>query len=132
MQEAKRPIVLIVEDERPILLAATKAIRAAGCSVVHAMSGDQGLELTRKYVPDLVITDALIPKLDGREMCRMIKLDPRLAKVKVAIITTLAAGLRERASALRDYKCDEFIPKPLTLEQLHSLLRQFAGVQQES
>lgn len=124
--EMRRPAVLVIDDERAILVAATRALREYGVTALHASSGDQGLELARKYAPDLVITDALMPKLDGREMCRMIKLDPRLSKVKVVIITSLEGGLRERASVLRDYKADEYLQKPLSRAQLESLLKQFA------
>ena len=125
-REVRRPAVLVVDDERPILMAASRALREFGVTPLHASSGDQGLELARKYVPDLVLTDALLPKLDGREMCRMIKLDPRLAKVKVVIITSLETGSKERALAIRDYKADDCLQKPLTRSQLQTLLKQYA------
>jgi diguanylate cyclase (GGDEF)-like protein len=126
VHEVRRPSVLVVDDERAILLAATRALRGYGITAMHASSGNEGLELTRKYMPDLVITDALMPKLDGREMCRMIKLDPRLSRVKVAIVTSLETGTRERASAMRDYKADEYLQKPMTRDQLIMLLKKFA------
>lgn len=126
--EAQRPLVLVVDDERAILVAATRAVRSFGLTAIHASAGDEGLELARKYIPDLVITDAMMPKLDGREMCRMIKLDPRLSKVKVAIVTSLDTGARERASAMCDSKADEYVQKPLSRTQLEALLKQFAGM----
>lgn len=124
--EVGRPSVLVVDDERPIVVAACRALREFDITVLHASTGDHGLELARKHVPDLVLADALLPKLDGREMCRMIKLDPRLAKVKVVIITSLETGAKERAIAIRDYKADDCLQKPLTRSQLTSLLKQYS------
>ncbi len=75
--ELRRPLVLLVDDETIIPRVATRVIEGLGYGVLVATNGEQGLELARVYRPELVLTDALMPKLDGREMGRRIKENPR-------------------------------------------------------
>ncbi len=77
LQETKRPLVLIVDDETSVLKIASRLIRGLGYSVIVGQNGEEGFYLAKHYLPDLVISDALMPKLDGREMCNMLKRDPR-------------------------------------------------------
>src|ERR1700753_3775430 len=58
---AKRPLVLIVEDEKEIQTIAIGAVESLGYGVALARHGEEGLQLTREYKPDLVLTDAMMP-----------------------------------------------------------------------
>lgn len=120
-----RPLVLIVDDETPILRTAIKAVKSLGYDAVHAADGAQGLRLARLYIPNLILSDALMPKMDGREMCRQIKNDPLLSDIKVVIMTSLSARAKDRTGAFREFKVDDYLQKPLEYETLRSVLQKF-------
>lgn len=122
-----RPLVLLVEDEKDIRAVAALAIESLGYTMLVAKDGAEGLEMARKYKPDLVVTDALMPKMDGREMCRRIKSDPELADVKVLVISSVFTSIKYKTEAMRDFHADDFLPKPVELNTLRSILQRLAG-----
>lgn len=124
--DVERPLVLLVDDERDIQRVASQTIESLGYGLVLAKNGAEGLELARKYRPDLVLTDALMPKMDGREMCRQIKSDPGLASTKVVIMTALFTNLKYEIDAYKNYKVDAYLKKPLDVSELRSLLQKHA------
>ena len=79
----KRPLILVVDDEKDIQRVAVRVLESLGYGLVLAPNGEAGLEIARRYKPDLVLSDALMPKLDGREMCLRLKNDPETAGIKV-------------------------------------------------
>ena len=72
----------------------TRIIERLGYGVAVAQDGVEGLAMARSYRPELVLTDAMMPKLDGREMGRLIKDDPELTGTKVVVITSLYTDSR--------------------------------------
>ncbi|HSP07662.1 MAG TPA: EAL domain-containing protein, partial [Acidobacteriota bacterium] len=119
---AKRPLVLVLDDERPILAMAAQLIESLGYGVVTGANGEEGLALARSYKPDLVLSDALMPRMDGREMCRKIKTDPQLSKTKVIIMTSLSTRPRDRSTAFKEFRMDEYLQKPLAFKDLRKVL----------
>ena len=127
MDEIKHPLVLVVDDEPSVLKVASRLIRDLGYSVIHARNGEEGLQLAKDYKPDLVISDALMPKLDGREMCSMLKRDPNTAKIKAIIMTAFTGAAKYKSSVLREYQFDDQLQKPVEYERLVTVLRRFLG-----
>jgi CheY-like chemotaxis protein len=125
--EAQRPMVLLVDDEKDIQRVAFRVLEALGYGVVLARNGVEGLELARLYRPDLVLTDALMPKLDGREMSLQIKSDPVLAGIKTVVMTALYKGIRYESEAYKNFKVDGYLAKPLDVEQLSAVLKKHLG-----
>lgn len=123
----KRPLVLLVDDERLIQRVAVRTIEALGYGVLVAQDGEHGLEMARRYKPDLVLTDALMPKLDGREMGRQIKQDPETAHVKVVLMTALYTGVKYEQEAYKAYKVDDYVTKPLDVGRLKAVLQKHLG-----
>jgi CheY-like chemotaxis protein len=126
--ELKRPLVLLVDDETIIQRVATRAIEALGYGVLVAKNGEEGLALARAYKPDLVLTDALMPRLDGREMARQIKEDAETAHVKVVLMTALYTSVKHEHEAYKAFKVDDYVTKPLDLERLRAVLQKHLGV----
>lgn len=85
------------------------------------------LELARRYRPQLVFTDALMPRLDGREMARRIKEDPDTAAAKVVVMTALYTNVKYRSEGFKVYKVDDYLAKPLGFEQLRAVLQKHLG-----
>lgn len=125
--ELKRPLVLLVDDETIIQRVATRAIEALGYGVLVARDGEEGLSLARHYKPDLVLTDALMPKLDGREMGRRIKENPETAHVKVVLMTALYTNVKYEHEAYKAFKVDDYVTKPLDVERLRAVLQKHLG-----
>lgn len=123
----QRPLVLLVEDEKDIRALAALAIESLGYGMIVARDGVQGLEMARKYIPDVVVTDALMPKMDGREMCRQIKDDPVTRGMKVLVISAVFTASKYKTQAVRDFGADEYLPKPVEFNTLRSTLQRLAG-----
>jgi len=120
--EMARPLILIVDDDRVTHLIVARVLAGVGGTLVHAEDGQTALRLATTLRPDLVITDALLPKLDGRELGRILKTTPETSHCKVIVMTALYKGLRYRAEALKTFLIDEYVEKPLKPEVLRSLV----------
>ena len=120
-----RPLVLVVDDEKDILRVALRTVEALGYGVIHAQNGEDGLALVRRYRPDLVLADALMPRLDGREMCRLIREDPDLAETPVVLMTALYTGVKYQTQAFTQFRVSDYLAKPLDAETLGALLRKY-------
>ena len=91
-------------------------------AVLAAYDGRAALELARRERPDLVLSDVMMPGLDGRELCQLIKADPDLSSTRVALMSALYK------LDLRAVDEDAFIPKPFGIDQLEgAILRLLAG-----
>jgi CheY-like chemotaxis protein len=125
--ETKRPLVQIVDDEKEILDIAIRVVLGLGYGVVVARNGEEGLAMARTYRPDLVLSDAMMPKMDGREMALRIKEDPETSGVKVIIMTSLYTDARYKTEALKSFRVDGYVPKPLRTGALREILQKHLG-----
>lgn len=124
---AKHPLVLVVDDEVDIRRIAIAAITRLGYHAIVAGDGEEGITLAIAYHPELILTDAFMPKLDGREMCRRIKADPRTSATKVVVMTSLYTASRYKYEAYKEFLADDYLPKPLEFRALDELLRKHLG-----
>lgn|GEM_PF-2809568 len=123
--QVRRPLVLIVEPDLHIQRMAKRIAEGLGYGVILAADGHTGLENAKRYLPDFVLTAALMPRLDGREMCRQIKESPETGSVKVAVMTALYTQQKYRSEAFRKFHADEYVSKPLKMADLQALLRKY-------
>jgi signal transduction histidine kinase/ligand-binding sensor domain-containing protein/DNA-binding response OmpR family regulator len=107
--------VLVVE-ENPEVRAYVKRHLAPAYRVLEAADGLEGVDMARRSLPDLVLSDVMMPGLDGYELCRALKEDPETDFIPVILLTARAApedrlaGLKERAD---DYLTKPFDPREL-------------------
>jgi CheY-like chemotaxis protein len=114
--------VLVVDDEEPIALTLAEVIAEAGYQVVLASHGKQALEVMQQQQPRLVITDLMMPQLDGRALIALIRMKAYPPeRPRPAIILMTAAG----RSPTRDIEADAVLFKPFELEELFQLLSRF-------
>ena len=123
-QSLHRPLLLVVDDEAGIRRMAAKAAKRLGFGVIEASDGVEGKTLAKKYRPDVILTDALMPRLEGREMCRQLKADPETGDIKIIVMTSLYRGQRYRSEAMSNYGADGYLEKPLDPELLAKTLRE--------
>jgi hypothetical protein len=108
---AKRPVhVLIAEDSATQAQLLRHLLEDQGWEVTAACNGRQALEAARARKPTLVVSDIVMPEMDGYALCRAIKSDRQLKDVPVVIVTSLA-GIQDIVMAL-DCGADNFIRKP--------------------
>ena len=127
----EHPLVLIVDDEKDIRRVAFAAVTGLGYHAIVASDGEEGMELAIRYRPELILTDAFMPKLDGREMCRRIKANPQTAAAKVVIITSVYTASRYKYEAFKEFGADDYLSKPLELQSLRDLLRKYLAPSEE-
>jgi two-component system alkaline phosphatase synthesis response regulator PhoP len=106
----RQPTVLVVDDEPNILFALEEAVRGEGFSCVGAADGEEGLLIARGIRPDLVITDVIMPGLNGFELCRSLK-DDELTRHIPVIIVTVRATEKERLEGILA-GADAYLVKP--------------------
>ncbi|HEX7151547.1 MAG TPA: response regulator [Thermoanaerobaculia bacterium] len=121
--EVKRPLILLVEDDENIQLIVRTVVTTMGFGFIVGANGQEGLALAREYNPDLILSDAFMPKLDGREMCRLLKEDPVTARAKAIIMTGLYTDRKYRNEALDYFKVDDYVAKPLAVDDLIKLFK---------
>jgi DNA-binding response OmpR family regulator len=121
--DVRRPLILLVEDDENIQLIVKTVVTTMGFGFIVGANGQEGLQLAREYNPDLILSDAFMPKLDGREMCRLLKEDPTTARVKAIIMTGLYTDRKYRNEALDYFKVDDYVAKPLAVDDLIKLFK---------
>jgi two-component system cell cycle response regulator DivK len=116
------PGVLLVEDDRDGRRLYAEWLTHAGFKVDQAHNGLQALERALELVPDVVVTDLNIPGIDGYELTRRLKQDPRTKAVPVLAVTGYAAFAADPARAQRA-GCDAVLEKPCSAEDLEAAIR---------
>src|SRR5664279_2821504 len=92
----KRAIILVVERDPHIRALEAFFLNEAGFGVEFAPDGVAALELARAIKPDIIITEVLVPKLDGLALCRAVRKETELKDTVVLVFSILAAGARAR------------------------------------
>jgi CheY-like chemotaxis protein len=112
--------ILIVDDDEEIRLIAEYSVQQMGYRTLSAANAEEALSIVKDSRPDIVLTDALMPKIDGRQLCRLIKaLDP---SIKVIVMSSLYTSSRYRAEALSAFRADEYLVKPIDFDKLRQVL----------
>ena len=115
---AESGTILIVDDSAGGREALQGALTNRGYDLVFAASGPEALQLASRRVPDLVLLDVMMPEMDGLEVCRRLRGDPKLAEVPVIMIT----ALDDRDARIRGLEAgaDDFISKPFDRIELRA------------
>ncbi len=108
--------ILIVDDEPALLLGLASKIRRHGYNVVTAVDGRDALEKIRVAVPDLVLSDVMMPPPNGFELRKILSADARLASIPF-IFLTARSGAQDRIVGLKN-GADDYIIKPFETEEL--------------
>ena len=116
-----RGIVLAVDDDPGALSALADALGTLGFQVLQAADGATALELARERLPDVVLLDVQMPGMDGFEVCRQLKSDPRLLLVPVVFLT--GHGSRRARLEGLEAGATDFLNKPCDLVELEVRVR---------
>ena len=110
--------ILVVEDEKNILEAIKYSMNTEGFEVYGAEDGETGLEMAREILPELVILDVMLPKLDGFEVCRILR---REMDIPVFMLTAKVEEI-DRVVGL-EIGADDYITKPFSMRELIARVR---------
>lgn len=116
-----RDIVLVVDDSPNTLHMLTDAIEGAGMTVLVALDGEQALSLIERITPDVILMDAVMPGLDGFEICRRLKRNPALGHVPIIFMT----GLSETGDIIKGLDAGgvDYVTKPIAPDELLARIR---------
>jgi CheY-like chemotaxis protein len=106
-------IILVVERDPHVRVLETLFLTEAGYAIEFADDGASALEKARQLRPDVLITEIMVPGLDGLALCRQLKADPETRGIMVLIFSILTASARAR-----DAGADAFLRKPLAEQKL--------------
>ena len=108
--------ILIVDDEPNIVLSLEFLMQREGYQVATAADGEAALEALAAQAPDLVILDVMLPKMNGFEVCRRIRADPRWKGVRILMLT--ARGRETEVSKGLGLGADLYVTKPFSTKEL--------------
>ena len=107
-RETGKAIILVVDRDPHVRELEAHFLHQAGYAVEFEKDGDGALEQARRILPDIIITEILVPTLDGLALCRQLKSDLRTRDISVLVFSILAAAGRAREAG-----ADAFLLKPL-------------------
>jgi len=125
MEGKKR--VLVIDDNRTLVLAAERILQKQGYDVITALNGPDGLQKARKERPDIIILDIIMPEMDGYEVARNLKSDSDTAHIPIIFLSArgntdetkgpTTVGLEEIGTA---FECggNDFLQKPVSAADL--------------
>jgi CheY-like chemotaxis protein len=115
--------VLVVEDNPDNRTLITDVLASMNYEVIEAEDGEQGVAQAKEEVPDLILMDLSLPKMDGWTAAKIIKQDTALAPIPIIALTAHAmVGDREKAL---EAGCNDYVSKPIDLRELASKLAHF-------
>ena len=118
---ADKQRILLVDDEPSIVKMVGKRLEVEGFEVVIAMDGEEGLNKARTEHPDLIVLDLMLPKLNGYEICTLLKQDPRYQKIPVVLFTAKAQEKDEKIGM--ECGANAYVRKPFRAQELLDTIR---------
>lgn len=126
--ESSKPLILFVEDNDELRQFVTSEL-AESCQVLSAVDGEEGWRLAQEELPDIVISDLMMPKMDGYELTERIKTDPLTSHIAVILLTAKTA--QDNRMAALEKGADEYLTKPFHMSEIQLRIRNLLDHQQK-
>ena len=129
----ERPMVLVVEDDDDQRSILELVLRAANYDVVQAANGVEALEAVKTGSPDIIISDLMMPIMDGSQMVAHLKMTPATSQVPILMLTMVADEEREYAllNLGADDYCEKTIQRKVLLKRVENLLKRTQATHQQ-
>jgi len=114
-EEKKR--VLCIEDDAEMIDLIRLILERKGFEVLEAVGGKEGLEVSRREMPDLILLDLMMPEVDGWEVFRQLRADEQLKDIPVIVVTAKAQSI-DIVLGLHIAKVDGYVTKPFGPQEL--------------
>lgn len=120
--------ILVIDDDKVDLKLLEKRFLDSGLVVLTAFDGEEGLKMIQVHLPDVVLCDTLIPKMDGLQLAQKVKQDPQLSKIRFILMSALYKGIAFRQDII-DARVDAFVEKPIDMPRLMALVEKYLNPQ---
>jgi DNA-binding response OmpR family regulator len=119
-QRAK-PRVVVADDDNDIRRLVQITVANAGCDVTAAPDGESALQAVREVMPDLIILDVLMPRMDGWEVAKELKRDPKTAGIPIMFLTSKG----QEHDVLEGFEVGgaDYVVKPFSPRELQARVR---------
>lgn len=115
--------ILIVDDEQDIVESLKFVLETANFTCYCAYNGEDGLRLAKELVPDLIILDVMMPKINGFKISRLLKYDAKYKNIPILMVT--ARTQEEDKLIGEETGADEYITKPFELDEVLKKVEQY-------
>jgi DNA-binding response OmpR family regulator len=111
-----RPLALIADDEPDAVALLTHRLQKSGIGCIAVADGIEELNAVFEHKPDVIILDLMMPRMNGLEVCRMLKTNPVTRRIPVPVLTARASP----EDKLRGFGCgaDDYVTKPFELSEV--------------
>ncbi len=118
--------ILVVDDEKDITETLSFMLKAKGYEVNVANDGEDGLKLAKEIMPDLIILDVMMPKINGYKIARLLKYDNKYKHIPIVMVT--ARGQDTDKLIGEETGVDEYITKPFEFEEVLDAVNKYLEV----
>lgn len=125
-----KPKILVVDDEPDAVELVQFNLKGAGYDVVTAADGEEAIEKARTTFPNLIVLDLMLPEVDGLEVCKILRRDPRTAGIPIIMLTAKAAEI-DRVLGL-ELGADDYVTKPFSPRELVLRVKRLLRTGQEA
>ena len=119
----KEPLILVVEDNEDNLLYHTTILELSNYQFLKACDGGIALDIAKDKLPDLILLDIVMPKVNGIEVIKTLRRNPLTNHIYIIAITGLA--FERQIKMIMNAGCDDCLVKPFTIEQLEQKIEFF-------
>ncbi len=117
--------ILVIDDEKDITETISFMLQAQGYEVVEGYDGEEGLKLAKEVMPDLIILDVMMPKINGYKIARLLKYDNKYKHIPIIMVT--ARGQDTDKLIGEETGADEYITKPFEFEEILNAVSKHLG-----
>jgi two-component system alkaline phosphatase synthesis response regulator PhoP len=125
-----KKLVLVVDDDPDLVEAVSMELENQNFRVAKAYDGIEAWDRIKEEKPDLIILDVMMPRKDGYAVCDEIKKDAEYKDITVILLTAVGEAVTSTNYTHMDGKsamADDFIPKPIDLDNLMEIVKDYAG-----
>ncbi|MFM9961532.1 MAG: response regulator [Planctomycetaceae bacterium] len=116
-----KPKILIIEDERSLIDILSYNLSREGFDVTTSSDGAEGLRRAQTSAPDLIVLDLMLPGLDGLQICRQLRSDPKTQGIRILMLTAKSEEVDEIVGF--NMGADDYVAKPFKIKPLISRIK---------
>lgn len=123
-----KPTILVVEDNKEMRRYISESLQAE-YQVLESENGEEGVETARKVIPDIIVSDIMMPGIDGYELCRTLKKDMKTSHIPIVLLTAKAS--EDSMVAGLDTGADDYITKPFNTRILRTRIKNLVELREQ-